>query len=79
MHGVMGCFVFGQDQLGRYRYSKDEITVPIQKLKSKHPAALLTVEDFSAVYATMDVDVEEEAGGSLERVKCAEEDHIDKK
>lgn len=49
MRGVRGCFVCGQDHRANTRYSRDEVTAAINKLKAKHPAALLTVEDFSSI------------------------------
>lgn len=43
-------FVCGSDHLARQRYSREENTRAIEKLKGLHPRALLTVEDLAAVF-----------------------------
>lgn len=49
IRGVKGCFVCGQDHRASTRHSREEVTSAINKLKSRHPQALLTVEDMAAV------------------------------
>lgn len=58
MRGVKGCFVCGRDLRANSRHSREELTAAINKLKSRHPSALITVEDLSSVMAMAIDDAE---------------------
>lgn len=62
IHKVKGCSVRGQNYLAIHRLSREKIKVVTGKLKSECPTVLMTVNNFSPIYVTMDFDDEEEAG-----------------
>ena len=70
--GVKGCFVCGQDHRANTRHSREEVTEAVNKLKARHPTALLTIEDLSSVVNMVNVDEEGESQG--EDVMWHEED-----
>lgn len=45
VRGVCGCFVCRNDQFGRDRDTKEEISELIRKLKSNHPSDSVTIYD----------------------------------
>lgn len=49
MQGIKVCFVCGRDHYARTLHIPEEVTAAVNKLKSKHPYALLTVEDIQHV------------------------------
>lgn len=59
MRGVKGCVVCGKDHRANSRHSREEVTAAINKLKSRQPSALITVEDLSSVME-MTADEEDE-------------------
>lgn len=59
MQGMKGFFISGQKYLAIQSHSKYYITATIEKLKSSHPIALLSVGNLSALFAMMDVGGEE--------------------
>lgn len=65
MRGIKGCFVCGKDHNANTKHPPDEVTAAINKLKAKHPQALLTVEDLAAVVemTTTDEQRQEEEQG----------------
>lgn len=56
--GVIGCFVCGRYHRDNSRHSREEVTEAVNKLKARHPQALLTVE-----YLVSVVDKEEDSSG----------------
>lgn len=58
MRGVKGCFVCGRDHRAKTRHPREEVTAAINRLKSKHPTAWLTVDDLAAVFDMAMVDDE---------------------
>lgn len=63
MRGVRSCFVFRNDHRSNDKLTRDEVAAAVNRLKSKHPTALLTVEDleFVADMFFAEEDVEPEA------------------
>ena len=61
MKGVKGCFVCGQDHRANTRHSREEVSESIEKLKAKHPQALLTVEDLAYIVDLVSSPDEEES------------------
>lgn len=59
MQGVKVCFVYGRDHRANTEHSPEEVTAAIQRLKAKHPSALLTVEDLHSI-VNMAIDEEEQ-------------------
>lgn len=49
MRGHKGCIVCKQDHRARDHHSPHEVKAAFEKLKNKHPSALLTVEDLAYV------------------------------
>lgn len=49
MRGIKGCFVCGKDHRANTRHPREEVIEAINRLKRKHPRALTTVADISAV------------------------------
>lgn len=75
--GVKGCFVCGKDHLARTRHGKDEITKAIDKLRSNHPSALLTVEDLAFVIDMVMTETDEKDSSDEDYVKWIDEDQED--
>ena len=68
MRGVKGCFVCGQDHMANNRHSREEVTAAINRLKSRHPSALLTIEDLSSVVNMVndnDIDQDKDDGNVM--------------
>lgn len=55
------CFVCGQEHRARTRHSREEVTDAINKLKARHPSALLTVEESQHVM-NMAIESDEDDG-----------------
>lgn len=47
MRGVRGCFVCGKSQRANEHHSRDKVTASINRLKSDHSSALISVEDLA--------------------------------
>lgn len=62
MRGVKGCFVCGENHRANTRHPPHEVTAAIEKLKSKHPQALITVEDLAAVVEMTSNNDEHDSG-----------------
>lgn len=58
MRGVKGCFVCGKDHRANKKHPRDEFTLAINRLKAKHPSALLTIEDMHSVIMMAQTDDE---------------------
>lgn len=72
LRGVKGCFVCGKDHYANQKHPRDEVTAAINKLKNKHPRALLTVEDLAFITELYDDNDKEESGE--EQAEWAEDD-----
>ena len=60
MRGVKGCFVCGKDHRANDRHPRTEVSAAIQKLKEKHPEALITIGDLDAIFNTEGSSSEDE-------------------
>lgn len=63
MRGVRGCFVCGRSHRANEHHPRDEVTAAINRLKARHPRALITVDDLAFLannYLNMDEDDDEE-------------------
>lgn len=48
--GVKNCYISGKDHLARKSQKSEDIKSALDKLKAKHPTALLTVRNLGSVY-----------------------------
>lgn len=46
---MKGCFLCRENNMARQHQSKDEVANAIERVKSRRPIALLTVQDLAAV------------------------------
>lgn len=49
MCGIKGCCVCGKDHRENSKHPPEKVTASINRLKSKNPKALITIEDLPAV------------------------------
>ena len=47
--GIKGCWVCGQGHLARFKHTREEVSKALDRLREKHPSAMLTVEDVALI------------------------------
>lgn len=77
MRGLKDSFICVKDHRSNSRHPREEITVSINLLKSKHPAALLTVEEFHCVLLMTQRDDDEDPEDDEDVAMWFEKDHDD--
>lgn len=59
LKGIKGCYVCGRDHNARSRHTQEEVKAAVEKLKKKHPTAMLSVEDLAFITNELTCDVDE--------------------